>query len=99
MQKAHGAYSPVISVDRSVAKPLHRQIYEAYRTSIQERNLQPGQQVPSTRALASELRVSRIPVLSAYMQLTSEGYFESRAGAGTFVSSSLPDQSPHCDER
>ena len=99
MQKAHGAYSPVISVDRSVAKPLHRQIYEAYRTSIRERNLQPGQQVPSTRALASELRVSRIPVLSAYMQLTSEGYFESRAGAGTFVSNSLPDQSPLCGER
>ena len=97
MQKAHGAFLPVISVDRSSAKPLHRQIYEAYRTNILGRNLLPGQQVPSTRTLASELRMSRIPVLSAYMQLIAEGYLESRAGAGTFVSSCLPEQPPPTD--
>lgn len=91
MQEGQDAYSSVIFVDRGRAKPLHRQIYEAYRERIQARYLQPGQQVPSTRALASELRISRIPVISAYMQLASEGYFESRAGAGTFVSRALPD--------
>jgi GntR family transcriptional regulator/MocR family aminotransferase len=48
--------------------------------------------------LASELRISRIPVISAYTQLTSEGYFESRAGAGTFVSRALPEQLPPANE-
>jgi GntR family transcriptional regulator/MocR family aminotransferase len=59
---------------------------------IVSRNLGAGQQIPSTRALAVELRISRIPVLTAYAQLLAEGYFETRAGAGTFVCSSLPDQ-------
>jgi len=54
--------------------------------------LRPGQRVPSSRALAFELRVSRIPVLNAYSQLLAEGYFQARAGSGTFVSRSLPDQ-------
>src|SRR5207253_11506423 len=56
------------------------------------RNLRAGQRVPSSRALAVELRISRIPVLGAYSQLLAEGYFEARSGSGTFVSSSLPDQ-------
>ena len=82
----------MIAVDRNGEKPLHRQIYDAFRAMILERRLQPGQQIPSTRALADELGISRIPVLGAYSQLLAEGYIESRLGAGTFVTSSLSDQ-------
>jgi GntR family transcriptional regulator/MocR family aminotransferase len=92
-----GGVSPVIAIDRKAAKPLHRQIYDAYRATIVSRALQAGQQIPSTRVLASELGISRIPVLNAYAQLLAEGYFESRVGAGTFVSSSLPDQLTSCE--
>jgi GntR family transcriptional regulator/MocR family aminotransferase len=99
MKKKPGGFSPVIAVDRKAAKPLHRQIYDAYRTTIIGRNLQPGQQIPSTRILASELGISRTPVLTAYDQLLAEGYFESRVGAGTFVSSSLPEQWMSCECR
>jgi GntR family transcriptional regulator/MocR family aminotransferase len=52
--------------------------------------LRAGELVPSTRELAAVLRVSRLPVLNAYSQLLAEGYFESRPGAATFISSSLP---------
>src|SRR5437868_13823658 len=52
--------------------------------------LRPAQLIPSSRELARELRVSRLPVLNAYAQLIAEGYLESRAGSGTFVASSLP---------
>ncbi len=90
--KSHGAAVPMIAVDRKGEKPLHRQIYDAFRAMILERRLLPGQQIPSSRALASELRISRIPVLGAYAQLLAEGYIESRSGAGTFVKSSLFDQ-------
>ena len=86
------AFSPVVAVDRNSTRPLHKQIYDAYRAMIVERNLRAGQQIPSTRALASELKISRIPVLTAYAQLLAEGYFEARIGAGTFVCSSLPEQ-------
>jgi GntR family transcriptional regulator / MocR family aminotransferase len=83
---------PLIAVDRSAARPLHRQLYDAYCAAIIRGDLRPGQRVPSSRALAVDLRISRIPVLNAYAQLLAEGYLESRVGAGTFVSSSLPDQ-------
>ena len=88
----HGAAVPLIAVHRKGEKPLHRQIYDAFRAMILERRLQPGQQIPSTRALADQLGISRIPVLDAYSQLLAEGYIESRSGAGTFVKSSLSDQ-------
>jgi GntR family transcriptional regulator/MocR family aminotransferase len=87
------AVTPIIAIDRKAPKPLHRQIYDAYRDAVVRGTLRPGQRVPSTRGLASELGVSRIPVLGAYAQLMAEGYFQSRAGAGTSVSLSLPDQS------
>ncbi len=92
MKRVASGILPVIAVDRQAPKPLHRQIYDGYRTAIVEGSLRPGQRIPSTRVLASELSVSRFPVLNAYAQLLAEGYFESRVGAGTVVSNSLPDQ-------
>jgi GntR family transcriptional regulator/MocR family aminotransferase len=86
------SFSPLVYVDRKGDKPLYSQVYDAFRAAIVARNLRAGERIPSTRSLASELGVSRIPVLNAYAQLLAEGYFKSRVGAGTFVSSSLPDQ-------
>src|SRR5262249_11701524 len=82
---------PVVPLDRKSRKPLHKQLYEGYRNAIVERRLRAGQRLPSTRSLAAELQISRIPVLNAFEQLRAEGYFECRIGAGTFVASSLPD--------
>src|SRR5580658_1475542 len=91
MKRAASGIVPVITVDRKAAKALHTQIYDAYRNAIVTGSLRPRQRIPSTRVLAAELGVSRFPVLNAYAQLLAEGYFESRVGAGTVVSSSLPD--------
>jgi GntR family transcriptional regulator / MocR family aminotransferase len=92
MKRAASAFSPLIAISRKSARPLHRQIYDAFRSKIVGRALSSGQPIPSTRALAAELGISRIPVLNAYAQLLAEGYFESRVGAGTFVSRSMPRQ-------
>jgi GntR family transcriptional regulator / MocR family aminotransferase len=83
---------PVIPVDRASGSPLYRQLYQGYREAILERRLRPGQRLPSTRSLARELGISRIPVLGAFEQLVAEGFVESRVGAGTFVAGSLPDE-------
>ena len=99
LKKVANAFAPIIAVDRKLPQPLHRQIYDAFRQAILGGKLQPGQQVPSTRALACELAVSRLPLLAAYAQLSDEGYFESRPGAGTYVSFSLPEQLSSCDHR
>lgn len=82
----------MIPVDKKLSQPLHRQVYAAFRAAIVDGRLRPGQRVPSTRLLASEIGVSRFPVLNAYAQLLAEGYLQSRIGAGTVISSSLPEQ-------
>jgi GntR family transcriptional regulator / MocR family aminotransferase len=81
-----------LRIDESAGVPIHRQIYEGLRRAILEGVLRPGQQIPSTRSLAMQLAVSRQPVLSAYEQLLHEGYLGSRAGAGTFVGPTPPDE-------
>jgi len=92
MKKVASVIVPVISLDRKAPRPLHRQVYDGYRAAILNGTLEAGQRVPSTRVLAAELGVSRIPILSAYAQLIAEGYLESRVGAGTIVSSSLTNK-------
>jgi GntR family transcriptional regulator/MocR family aminotransferase len=92
MKRVASGILPIIAIDRKAPKALHRQIYDAYRGAIVDGRLRPGQRIPSSRVLASEISVSRFPVLNAYAQLLAEGYFESRVGAGTVVSNSLPDQ-------
>jgi GntR family transcriptional regulator/MocR family aminotransferase len=92
MADVSGGLLPVILIDRKASAPLHRQLYAGFRDAILRGQLAAGQQVPSSRALAAELAISRFPVLDAYSQLLAEGYFESRVGAGTFVSTSLPNR-------
>ncbi len=89
-----GRIATLIPIDRQAQKPLYQQIYEGFRARIIQRELRPGQIVPSTRQLARELGVSRFPVLNAYAQLLAEGYFLGRIGSGTFIAPSLPGEPP-----
>lgn len=98
MRRTAAAFSPLIAISRKLARPLHRQIYDEFRSKIVGRTLSSGQPIPSTRALAAELGISRIPVLNAYAQLLAEGYFESRVGAGTFVSRSMPEHATPAEQ-
>ena len=70
--------------------PLNRGVYAALRDAILEGRVRDGGRLPSSRALADDLRVSRNTVLFAFEQLAAEGYLESRRGAGTFVVPKLP---------
>src|SRR5712671_2007401 len=79
----------LLFVTRDGPAPIYRQIYASFRARILTGNLRAGESVPSTRDLARELGVSRIPVLEAYGQLLTEGYFEARRGSGTFVASAI----------
>jgi len=87
---AREAVIPFVAVEAG-ARPLYAQIYDGYRTAILEGRLRAGQRIPSTRALARELGISRLPVLTAFEQLLHEGYLEGRTGSGTFVAPSIHD--------
>jgi GntR family transcriptional regulator / MocR family aminotransferase len=70
--------------------PLHRQIYDYFRTAISAGQLRPGDRLPSARTLAQQLAVARGTVDAAYAMLAGEGYVISRRPSGTIVSPGLP---------
>jgi GntR family transcriptional regulator/MocR family aminotransferase len=91
MKRVPASFLPPIALDCRTKTPMYRQLYDWFRRAIIDGQMRPGQRVPSTRGLAAELKISRIPVLSAYEQLLAEGYFETFVGAGTCVARSIPD--------
>ena len=78
-----------ISLDPDI--PLYRHLYTHLQSAILTGDLKPGARLPSTRALAIQLNVSRNTVLNAYQQLIAEGYLDGMVGNGTFVAQILPD--------
>ncbi|HUR97358.1 MAG TPA: PLP-dependent aminotransferase family protein [Pyrinomonadaceae bacterium] len=75
--------------------PMYRQIYDEFRRGILSGKISPRSRIPSSRALADQLGVSRITVVNAYDQLFAEGYLEARVGSGTFVAGELPEELLH----
>lgn len=65
--------------------PLYVQIYEQLKEQIITGELREGSKLPSTRHLAETLAVGRNTVENAYLQLSSEGYVESRIGSGFVI--------------
>jgi GntR family transcriptional regulator/MocR family aminotransferase len=68
---------------------MHRQLYLAFRGAILAGTFTPGQRLPSTRALADDLGISRTTALQAFDRLVSEGYATAQSGAGTRVAMDL----------
>ncbi|MDR9370617.1 PLP-dependent aminotransferase family protein, partial [Conexibacter sp. JD483] len=64
---------------------LRRRAEQALREAVLSGRLPPGARLPSTRALATQLGVSRGVVVEAYAQLAAEGYLLTRRGGGTTV--------------
>jgi len=91
MKRISASFLPPIALDYRSKTPMYRQLYDWFRRAITDGQMRPGQRVPSTRSLAAELKISRIPVLNAHEQLLAEGYFETFVGAGTCVARSIPD--------
>ena len=94
----------LLTLDRAGPVALHRQLERGLQDAIRTGRLEPSAALPSTRALAGELRLSRGVVVEAYEQLTAEGYLESRpggktrvaerSGAGDAAGSVLPSERP-----
>src|SRR6218665_2833924 len=74
------------ALDCDKSMPLYRQVYQRFICAIKQDIFSSGQRVPSIRALASELRISRNTVEVAYDLLIGEGHLEAQGQAGTIVS-------------
>src|SRR6266567_1114615 len=82
----------MIRLDRTAAKPLHEQLYRQIRDELRSGSFTDGaSRVPSSRALAVDLGISRLTVNLAFSKLYGEGYLRSKARSGTFVAHPLPE--------
>lgn len=72
----------MIFIDSELETPLYMQIYEQFKSQIITKEIPKGSKLPSIRSLSLTLDVSRNTVETAYMQLSSEGYIESKPGSG-----------------
>lgn len=84
-QRRRASWLPATLSDQP-GRTLRQQLRGALKEAIRAGRLPPGTTVPSSRALAADLGVSRGVVVDAYAQLAAEGFLTSRAGSGTVVS-------------
>jgi len=73
------------NIDPRSPTPLYEQIAARIRVAVASGDLDPGDALPSVRALARELRVNPATVVQAYRDLAVDGFVEMRHGQGTFV--------------
>ncbi|MEU2132324.1 PLP-dependent aminotransferase family protein [Streptomyces sp. NPDC018352] len=84
-ESATAAWELLLPAAAEPARRRGRALQSALREAVRSGRLVPGTRLPSSRALAADLRVSRGLVTEAYEQLTAEGYLRSGRGAGTWV--------------
>src|SRR5437763_15631680 len=82
----------MVRLIRKSAEPLHQQLYRHIRDEFVSGNFRNNySRLPSTRALAADLGISRLTVNLAFDKLHAEGYLRSKIGSGTFVADPLPE--------
>jgi len=89
-----------LDIDTRVPRGRRRALERALRDAVHDGRLPPGTILPSSRALAADLQLSRGTVVDAFTQLVAEGYLIARPGSVTAVADravGLP--TPHVDER
>ncbi|WP_353950772.1 PLP-dependent aminotransferase family protein [Knoellia sp. S7-12] len=84
MPRSPRTISLALRLDRS-DRPLRHRIADAVVAELREGRLRPGDPLPSTRVLATELEVSRGPVVAAYDELAAAGFIETRPGSGAAI--------------
>ena len=73
-------------LDPKTGTPYYRQIIDQIRFGIARGELKTGEQLPTVRALAVELKVNLNTVAKAYKELEIQNILETQQGTGTFIS-------------
>jgi GntR family transcriptional regulator len=84
-------------VDAADPTPLYAQLERAIRSAIVNGRLRPGDQLPTVRQLAVDLRINANTVAKVYAELERAGVLETRRGVGTFIREGDPAAVRHGD--
>ena len=80
----------VLSVDLKDPTPIYAQLDRAIRVAIAHGRLKPGDQLPTVRQLAVDLRVNANTVAKVYLALERDGIVQTKRGVGTFITDTHP---------
>ena len=81
----------VVTIDTRDKTPIYAQLERGLRAAMATARLKPGDQLPTVRQLAVELRINANTVARVYADLERAGAIETRRGVGSFVAAT-PDQ-------
>ncbi len=84
----------MLSIDSNDPTPIYAQLERALRAGIATGRLQPGDQLPTVRQLAVDLRVNANTVARVYAELERGGVIETRRGVGSFISATPAQARP-----
>ena len=84
----------LVSVDPRDPTPIYAQLERALRAAIATGRLSPGDQLPTVRQLAVDLRVNANTVARVYAELERGGVLETRRGVGSFIAASTARARP-----
>ena len=83
-----------IALDAADPTPIYAQVERSLRAAIASGRLKAGDQLPTVRELAVDLRVNANTIARVYSELERAGVFETRRGVGTFVRASRAEARP-----
>src|SRR5262245_48025092 len=88
-----------LAIDPRDPVPIYAQLERGIRIGIATGSIRPGDQLPTVRQLAVDLRVNANTVARVYLGLEREGVLVTKRGVGTFVAEGAPPkaQTPHRD--
>jgi GntR family transcriptional regulator len=84
----------VASIDPRDRTPIYAQLERSLRAAIAAGRLRSGDQLPTVRQLAVDLRVNANTIARVYAELERAGVLETRRGVGSFVSASPAEARP-----
>jgi GntR family transcriptional regulator len=87
----------IVSIDPRDATPIYAQLERGLRAAIATGRLAPGEQLPTVRQLAVDLRVNANTVARVYAELERAGVIETRRGVGSFITATPAQAHPPRD--
>jgi GntR family transcriptional regulator len=81
----------LVSIDQRDPTPIYAQLERGLRAAVATSRLRPGDQLPTVRQLAVDLRINANTVARVYAELERAGVIETKRGVGSFVSAT-PEQ-------
>jgi GntR family transcriptional regulator len=84
----------IVSIDPRDPTPIYAQLERGLRAAIATGRLRPGDQLPTVRQLAVDLRVNANTVARVYAELERSGVIETRRGVGSFINATPAQAHP-----